>query len=261
MKIDNLVISNFRGIERLEAPHLGDTIIVAGQNGSGKSCIFDSIRLLKSTYGGYQQNEWQQFFGEFAIQLHGGARHLKGLFNDPAKDVVLEAQFSLRDDERAYVSSHAAELLEETTWQVLLPEAFQYGGYRKALFAAQFRAKEPEVRARIAEGLPVLLRELAASGITAKIIIHPNGEVDTLDSVLLSVLFSNYRPRHIGVIDFHGAQRHYGRENVAGINLNLEQATQNYSAHTLYNYNNKYSNVKSEMAANFVKRFLQRKPQ
>lgn len=101
MKIDSLLIENFRGIQRLEASSLGDTVIIAGQNGSGKSCIFDAIRLLKSTYGGYQQNEWQQFFGEFAIQLHGGSKNLKGLFNDNSKPAVIECVFRLRDSEKA----------------------------------------------------------------------------------------------------------------------------------------------------------------
>jgi AAA15 family ATPase/GTPase len=101
MKIENLLIENFRGIQKLEAKSLGDTIIIAGQNGSGKSCIFDAIRLLKSTYGGYQQNEWQQFFGEFAIQLHGGSKNLKGLFNDSLKSAIIECPFLLRDTEKS----------------------------------------------------------------------------------------------------------------------------------------------------------------
>jgi predicted ATPase len=256
MKIDELIISNFRGIQRLETGELGDTIIIAGQNGSGKSCAFDAIRLLKSTYGGYQQNEWQQFFGEFAIQLHGGAQHLAGLFNDPSKPVQLEATFRLRDEERAYATANASELLEETIWQSVLPEAFQYGGYRKAMFAAQFRDREPEVKARLALELPSFLAELQAPATVASAIIQPSGQVTLAPSILLSVLFTCYRPRKIGVMDFHGAQRHYGRENVQGINLNLDQLNQTQSAHSLYNYNNKYQNVKSEMAANFIKELL-----
>lgn len=259
MKIDNLLIRNFRGIQNLEASNLGDTIIIAGQNGSGKSCIFDAIRLLKSTYGGYQQNEWQHFFSEFTIQLHGGAKYLKGLFNDSSKPVEIRVDFQLRDDERSYVKENAAELLEETVWQSVLPEAFQYGGYRKALFAAQFRDRQPEVSARVAAELPQLEAELASYEVAGKLLVFPSGQVNTSNSRLLAVLFSNYRPRHIGLIDFHGAQRHYGRENVQGINLNLDQANQSYSAHTLYNYSNKYANVKSEMAADFIKELLAEK--
>lgn len=259
MKIHSLQISNFRGISRVEADNLGDTIIIAGQNGSGKSCIFDAIRLLKSTYGGYQQNEWQQFFGEFAIQLHGGAKNLQGLFNDSSKPVIIECKFVLRDNEKSFISANAAELLEESIWQMLLPEAFQYGSYHKALFANQFRERQPEVSARVENELPLLKKELSNSEIIGMIAIKPNGSISLASSLLLTVIFTNYRPRQIGVIDFHGAQRHYGREIVQGINLSLDQTNQQYRQHTLYNYNNKYNNVKSEMAGNYIKELLAEK--
>ena len=259
MRIKTLIIENFRGISRVEARDLGDTIIIAGQNGSGKSCIFDAIRLLKSTYGGYQQNEWQQFFGEFAIQLHGGATNLRGLFNDAKRPLLIECYFELRDNERSYIAANAAELLEEMIWQNLLPEAFQFGGYRKALFAAQFRERQPEVTERVKNELPELMKQLASPYSLGRIQITPSGEVMMQNASLLSLVFTTYRPREIGVIDFHGAQRHYGRENVQGINLSLEQANNQHRQHTLYNYNNKYNNVKSEMAGNFIKELLAEK--
>lgn len=261
MKIESLKIENFRGIQKLEVKSLGDTVIIAGQNGSGKSCIFDAIRLLKSTYGGYQQNEWQHFFGEFAIQLHGGSKNLKGLFNDIERPVLIECVFKLRENEKKFISHNVRDLLEETIWQILLPEAFQWGGHRKALFSSQFRHRQPEVNARLDEQLPILMKELSAESITGQITILPNGTFNLLDSILLTLIFTNYKPRQIGVIDFHGAQRHYGREIVQGINLSLDQANQQHSQHVLYNYNNKYANVKSEMAGNFVKELLAEKSQ
>lgn len=259
MKIENILIENFRGITRVDAKNLGDTVIIAGQNGSGKSCIFDAIRLLKSVYGGYQQNEWQHFFGEFAIQLHGGSTNMKGLFNNAAKPLNIECVFRIRDVEKAYISENAAELLETTIWQQILPEAFQFGGYRKALFASQFRERKPEVDKKVQNELPKIYEELTQARCTAKVEITPQGQINIRDSLLLTVIFSNYRPRQIGVIDFHGAQRHYGRENVQGISLNLDQAAQQQSQHTLYNYNNKYANVKSEMAGNYIKEMLAEK--
>lgn len=259
MRINRLVIENFRGIQLLDTGVLGDTIVVAGQNGSGKSCIFDAIRLLKSTYGGYQQNEWQNFFGEFAIQIQGGLQNLTGLFNNPAKEIRIQAEFQLRDRERQYITQNAELLLSETIWQQILPEAFQWGGYQKALFAAQFRERKPEVDARVAQVLPTLTAELARQSALGEITVGTKGNIVLRPSNLLTVAFTNYRPREIGVIDFHGAQRHYGRENVQGINLSLDQTRQTYSQHTLYNYNNKYNNVKSEMAGNYIKELLAEK--
>lgn len=256
MRISDILIRNFRGISFAEASDLGDTIIVAGQNGSGKSCIFDAIRLLKSVYGGYQQNEWQHFFTEFAIQLHGGSRNIQGLFNNKLNPIQIQTRFSLRDREKRYIHDNASELLEETIWQSVLPEAFQYGGYHKAMFAAQFREKQPEVSERVAMTLPLLMAELTNPSFLARVDITPAGEITIAPSQLLSVAFTNYRPREIGVIDFHGAQRHYGRELVQGINLSLDQANQVKSQSSLYNYNNKYNNVKSEMAGNYVKELL-----
>ncbi|GAA4178352.1 AAA family ATPase [Shinella granuli] len=199
------------------------------------------------------------FFGEFQIQLHGPAKNLKGLFNNPNKRIEIECDFQLRNREREYILENCRELLEETIWHGVLPEAFQWGGYRKASFSTQFRDRQPEVDEKMEEKLPELLREVESSFVTGGIRIDESGHVDVMPSILLELAFSNYRPRHIGVVDFHGAQRHYGRELVQGINLNLDQQNQNYSQHALYNYNNKYANVKSEMAGNYIKELLSEK--
>lgn len=259
MKISSLYISNFRGVRLLEAKNLGNTIVIAGQNGSGKSCIFDAIRLLKSTYGGYEQNEYQKFFGEFAIQIHGDAANLTNLFNDKSRPVIIDCSFEIQEHERAYIAHNASSLIEETIWRSLLPEAFQFGGFRKALFSAQFRQRQPEVDQRVQTVLPEVNRQLTQPEVKGKIVILPGLEIRTSLSPLLEVIFSNYRPRDIGVIDFHGAQRHYGREHIQGINLSLEQSNQQQGQHAIYDYSHKYNNVKSEMASNFIKEMLAEK--
>lgn len=256
MRIDSLSIKNFRGIQTVETGPLGDTIIIAGQNGSGKSCVFDAVRLLKSTYGGYQQNEYQNFFGEFQINLNAGSRDLQGLFNDSSREIVIQCSFRLSERERIFIRGNASELLEESIWQTVLPEAFQFGGYHKALFSAQFRERKPEVLAKVAEKLPQLLADLALPQVHSSIVLNSSGSITLTNSALLNVIFTNYRPRDIGVIDFHGAQRHYGRESVKGVNLSLDQSNQVQSASSLYNYSNKYNNVKSEMAASFIRQLL-----
>jgi predicted ATPase len=256
MKIESLSILNFRGIKEVFLQELGSIVIIAGQNGSGKSCIFDAIRLLKSVYGGYQQNEWQQWMGEFQINLSNRSSDFLPMFNDETKELRITCEFRLATAERDFISKNADELLREKIWRTLLPEAYGWGSSRMAMFAAQFREQEPEVAKRAEREHSLLMSELAVSTIRGECFIPVGGTPLITDSLTLSVIFGSFRPRDIGVIDYHGAQRHYSRESVQGINLNLEANEQQRSQSALYNYVNKYNNVKSEMAASYVKEIL-----
>lgn len=259
MKIDNLRVSNFRGISDVNLTDLGSMVIIAGQNGSGKSCVFDAVRLLKSVYGGYQANEWQQWMGEFQISLTNRSSDFVSMFNDSNRELRISCDFRLAEAERTYITEHADELLREKIWRTILPEAYAWGGYRMAMFAAQFRDREPEVAEKARLEHSALMKELAAPTVRGEFFIPPNGVPQIVSSLALSVVFSTFRPLDIGVIDYHGAQRHYGRENVQGINLNLEANEQQRSQTALYNYAAKYSNVKGEMAGSYVKELLAEK--
>lgn len=256
MRIVGFNVQNFRGIRRAAATNLGGTVIIAGQNGSGKSCLFDAIRLLKSVYGGYQQNEWHHWMGEFAINVNSNSQDLVGIFNRKEEKLSLEFNFELHDDERAYLVANAENLLMDTIWRLKLPDAYAYSGYKMAMFASQFRELEPSVREEAAKLKVSYDAELAKPFITGAVSILPGGRMNVTDSTILSVIFTLYKPREIGLIDYHGAQRHYGREQVQNVNISLDQNNQVQSAHALYNYSNKYANVKSEMAASYMKEIL-----
>ena len=256
MKIDNLTITNFRGIADVSLTDLGSMVIIAGQNGSGKSCLFDAVRLLKSVYGGYQANEWQQWMGEFQISLTNRSSDFVSMLNDPRRELRITCDFRLLESERRYIKDHADELIREKIWRTILPEAYSWGGLRMAMFASQFRDREPEVADRAKAEYEPLMQELAAQTVGGEFFILPGDTPRIQNSIALSVIFSTFRPTEIGVIDYHGAQRHYGRENVQGINLNLEADEQQRSQTALYNYANKYTNVKGEMAASYVKEIL-----
>lgn len=256
MKIQSLQIVNFRGIGEVSLGDLGTMVIIAGQNGSGKSCIFDAIRLLKSVYGGYQANEWQQWMGEFQISLSSRSSDFLPIFNNQSRELKIICDFRLSELERQFINDHAEELLREYIWRTLIPDAYAWGGHRFAVFAAQFREREPEVAARVREDLPRLTDELSQQTVRGSFSIRPGELPQIRNSLTLAVAFSTFRPQQIGVIDYHGAQRHYGRENVQGINLNLDANEQQLSQHALYNYANKYNNVKGEMAASYVKEIL-----
>lgn len=256
MKVVSFKVENFRGIRKASASGLGGTVIVAGQNGSGKSCIFDAMRLLKSVYGGYQQNEWQHWMGEFAINVNSTSQDLAPIFNQKDVPLSLEFEFEFHDEEKAYLMRNADELIMDTIWRTRLPEAYAYSGYRMAMFASQFRDLEPEVREQASKTKPEFERELSQPFITGAVTIQPGGRMNIRQSHVLPIVFTLYKPREIGLIDYHGAQRHYGREQVQNVNISLDQSNQVQSAHALYNYANKYAAVKSEMAASYMKEIL-----
>ena len=259
MRIESLSIRNFRGITAIDLSDLGGMVIIAGQNGSGKSCIFDGIRLLKSVYGGYQANEWQQWMGEFQIPIANRASDFTPLLNDPTKELSISCSFRLAPAEREYIQSHAIALLKEKIWRTILPEAYEWGGIRMAAFAAQFRERGPEVEERATQEYPQLIAEIAGQTLSGKFFIEVGGTAQIVNSLALSVIFCTFRPNELGVIDYHGAQRHYGREAIQGINLNLEATEKQRSQSALYNSATKYNNVKSEMATSFIKEILSEK--
>lgn len=260
MKINNLIIKNFRGIAFLEVHDLGDTVIIAGQNGAGKSNIFDAIRLLKTCYGGYDRAEWQKFFQEFDIQFDkGNPKNLADLFYDPSKPVVIECHFKLRDNERNYISANAKDLFEEAIWREKLPETLQREDYKKLRFSSQFRERQPEVNNQIEREIGNLLQEIEQELIIGKIEITPAGNMNPLPSRLLQIIFTLYKPKQIGVIDHHAPQRHYGRENIHGVNFTLSKGNDSYIEQILYNSGSKYSDVKGEIARNYVKQLLAEK--
>ncbi len=256
MKIVQFEIRNFRGIKLARADNLGSAVIIAGQNGSGKSCVLDALRLLKSAYGGYQQNEWHHWMGEFSINMGLRSQDLVGIFNTPNHPVSISFKFQLHPDERAYIRDNIDDLLLDYVWRIHIPDAYSYGGFRMASFAAQFREREPEMRSRAAELKAGLERELEEETVTGTLSVQPGGRLMTSNTMLLPITFSQYLPGQIGILDYHGPQRHYGRDPAQSVSINLDQSSTSQSHHALYNYSNKYSGIKSEMAAAYVREIL-----
>lgn len=229
MHIDNLLVHNFRAISHVELADLPDMIVIAGPNGCGKSCILDAIRLFKSVYGGYQENEWQQWLGEFQINFQHNKRHMTTLLRDPSR----------------------------ASWKAVLPGNTRLYRMHSAL-AAELRAHKPEVDRRVNYYRVQLEKEIVNSIHYGELIIAPSG-LTTRHNMLLEVVFSSFDPRSIGVIDYHGSHRNYAREELSGINLSLDQEEERFRTTTLYNYANKYANIKSEMAADFIRALLREK--
>lgn len=257
MKIVNLTVENFRAINRVELTGLQDMIVVAGPNGCGKSCILDAIRLFKSVYGGYQPNEWHQWLSEFQIaprNLH----QMASLLRDRSRPSIIEAQIELAQEERDFIDQEIQPMLMELAWRTVVPNPQMWMRSANAL-ATELRAYEPQVNQIVQDLLPAAVEQLNHRLLSGRLEIGPNGQAGVHKSVLLELIFSSFHPRRIGVIDYHGAHRNYAREALGGINLNLDQEEDRLRTTSLYNAANKYSNIKSEMAAEYVKQSLREK--
>ena len=254
MKITELEIENFRAINYLHLQRLGGTVVIAGPNGCGKSCIFDAIRLLKSIYGSYrQQNEVQTFEGEFQIGTKAGTTGWVRLFQDPTRPVILKALISFSADELDYIRQNCRALLYEQAWKEAHPQNMPIQPPLAAL-----RLHRPDIERRINNEEPLLLEELGRSLHVAKVEIEVGGGAHSQPSELLKLVFSRYDPKNIGVLDYHGPNRSYSREQLGGINLSVAAVDERMKNHALYDYNNKYANLKSEIAASYVRHLLAR---
>ncbi|OYQ65833.1 hypothetical protein B9G53_06140 [Pseudanabaena sp. SR411] len=260
MHIRSLNIENFRAIRQLELRDLPNAIVVAGPNGCGKSSLFDAIRLLKSAYGQYNPNEYQSFFQEFQINVQRLNQEGHRFFHDPTKPLHIKAEFELTDNEKNYLKKHAHGLVSNLFW-----------GHEQQIFSpimavnslvvdpSTRRAKEPQVTEQVNEFLKAFQPALEEKFHVAKLSMTPRGEPFSMDSPVIELIFKLYQPKFLGVVEYHGANRNYGREQIGGINLQISDSNQQHKQHALYNTENKYRNVKTEMAQFYIRQILAEK--
>ena len=82
--------------------------------------------------------------------------------------------------------------------------------------------------------------------------IKPDGAVSLAPNSLLQSVWSIYEPQSVGIVDYHGPQRHFSRENLGGVNLSLKTQEEGQKQSVLYNYAAKYANIKTQMATEYV---------
>ncbi|MEH1860950.1 MAG: AAA family ATPase [Nostoc sp.] len=263
MRICSLEIKNFRAITGLKLTDLSEVVVIAGPNGCGKSCVLDAIRLLKSVYGGYQQNELQQWFNEFQINS-SRQEDILSLFQDKNQPLEVVVEIWLSPEEKKYLLNEANKLLQDNASSLLQKQIWQgtslqhwQGGFTNAeSLAMEQRIYTPIVEQRTKETVPSLIKDLNQTYHVGRIIIQPDSNIYIEQSQILELVFGNYKPQHIGIIDYHGASRNYAREKINAINLSLESNEQQLRQHTLYNYTNKYLNLKAEMASGYIRQLL-----
>jgi len=251
-------IENYKAIKYAELSSIEDVVIIAGPNGIGKSTIFDAIRLIKSVYGGYQVNEWQQWFNEFQMPSDLNPEQMLLLLKDKSKPLKIQITIAITEDIQTYIRENKMDLISSLLREQMFPNNRNYMLSRGLPIAASIDEFTEALGARAKKEAKTIDQELSMGEISGEIKINTKGYVNVKKSALLELLFSLYDPQNIGIIDYHGPQRSYQRELVGGINLNIQTAEERASQHALYNYASKYTNIKEEMASQLVTELLRR---
>ena len=254
MHIRSLQVENFKAITSVNLEGLGGMVVVAGPNGCGKSCLLDAIRLLKSVTGDYNRGEAQSWFGEFQIATPSGRGHaLREVFQDRSKSLRLAMTIELAASEREYLLLNAREvvehqLLRDLNQQDIMPHMMQTGPT-----AALYRQQLDGQRGALDQAVAALKEDLVKAVHFAEVTVSPSGQEQISVSDTLALVFSTFRPEHLGIFDYHGAARHFAREQVGGVTLTGEGYAAQLRQGALYNYASKYSNIKTEMASDYVR--------
>lgn len=258
MRFERLQITNFRAVEYFMVEGLGDFVVIAGQNGCGKSCVFDAIRLLKSLYGGYQANEHLQWFGEFAINVQD-KRALERMFRDPRSPMHVSASIAFSSEETTYLRTNAQELVQPLAWQIITGQSFDYFSFNRVSVATQFAHLKPRIDEQAQQLANALIGELASSSFELSVSVDSFGNINLRNCLPAQVVFQAYEPDHLGVIEYHSASRAYIRQDVGGVNLDTRQFRDQRRQQGLYNWQAKYQNIKTELASAYIRRLIAEK--
>ena len=252
MKIKHLEIQNFRAIDHVSIDSDSTMVVIAGPNGCGKSCVLDAIRLAKSAYGGYDANEFRNWFGEFQIDPNSPT-DMKKVLRDKKKSALIRVTVTLHSIEVDYLRTNADEIGERTAVSILLPGVI-FEEWRQRLQASGQKAQQVinQIENLATSISKDLNKKLAAATHQGVVNILPTGNVTLASNLVLQAVWSIYEPQNVGIVDYHGPQRHFSRENLGGVHLSLKTQEQGQKQSVLYNYAAKYANIKTQMATEYV---------
>lgn len=261
MRIEQLEIENFRAIEKVIIDARSTMVVIAGPNGCGKSCVLDGIRFVKSTYGGYGPNEWDQWLGEFQIDRQREPWEMKKLLRDKSRDAKIAITLTLHDRERQYLQNNKHAIAEEIAINQINP-GLAYRDWRQRIRVLGEQRQQMfvrEVTILTKDFAGEMDRELKNNQHSGAVEIRQDGQIVITRNMVLEGIWRIYEPQHVGLVDYHGSHRHYAREQLGGVNLNLRTQEEQQKQSTLYNYANKYANIKTQMATEFVLQTLREK--
>ena len=260
MKITQLTVENIRGINLAVLNNLGDVVAIAGANGCGKSCLLDCVRLFKSQYGSYLANELQMWWQEKSLNIDDQAS-AKQVLRQKDRNGRIVASVKLEDTEKKFIRQDAQRVTE----RLALLELFPGLRSRTAVSLWNWRSipelvhYERNINDHTKSMQADIRSELAQGEIQGEVTIHRDGILRIRPNRALTYIFSTFEPDHLGVIDFHAADRSYAYEQVSNVNIRFSQKDDQWKNSAMYNLAQKYSNVKSALATESIRNLIAEK--
>ena len=256
MRLESLLIRNLRAVDELQIEGIQHGVVIAGPNGCGKSSVLDAIRVLKSSMGGYDPQEYQQWWGEMGINTRRPGAG-KSVLRDKSKQGLIHGHFSLSESEQSFLKSkERTEVVEELAWRFIFPGQSEWQLRWQGILTPEMMRKRAEVE-ELAKKLDKQIQaETKREFLEGKFWIDANGRINAASSITLQLICSSYVPGKLGVIDYHGSQRVYTREELNQITLNEDDEETRRRTSSLYNWGGKYQNLKNAMASEFVRETL-----
>jgi predicted ATPase len=252
MRFSSLSIKNFKAIRELELPDLQDFVVVAGPNGCGKSCIFDAIRLLKSAHSG-RLNEFPQFLSELQIDQRSETE-ITRLFRDPSSPIEISADLELSDDELHTLREECASLIRRLAWSDILKREV---GDEPTLIPPDYQKRYgPRVEKDVSEAVAQIEAEFRKRKFPMSITLRPGQAMEVGRagmSNVIALLWQVYEPEKFGIIDYHGPERHYQRENINTQSIQLFRPGVQIGRTSLYHPQQKYQQIKSELTVAYLR--------
>ncbi len=264
MKITRLLIENFKGIQQVHMTDLKDVITIAGKNGCGKTCLLEAIRLLKSQYGHYNENENRAWWDEKQVNLQQAGATRKVLRNQQRRAVV-EAEIELTGEEKDYIRSDANHLIEVMAIRMIAPGIENQIEYRLRNWSLQNWRAIPGLAERekdilqVAQGIKDQIeREMASRTTTGRFDITADGRMEMKTNHLLSFVFGTFEPRRLGIIEFNPADRRYPPEQFTNVTVDVEKQDEAWKQSAIFNTEGKYGGVKEALGNEWIRGIIRR---
>ncbi|MEM8722441.1 MAG: AAA family ATPase [Cyanobacteria bacterium P01_G01_bin.39] len=172
---------------------LKDTVVIAGTNGCGKSCIFHAIRFFKSIYGNYIEKELEKWFNEFDIDNRTIQKDFIRLFQNEESDINISIGFTFQDTEKEYILSQskiqnssktslirAASPMVPGEEEIVIPSLANDLRTQKKAIEEQNKIRNERIK-----------QELEESFVLGRVTIQPDMNVKVLPCPTLEIAFSS----------------------------------------------------------------------